>query len=96
MYRATLSCFNNPRFDTFTSNNPICIYQTCLNIFRLQPGVSFQKYLRRVPCGKHAQYVLYSKTASSDNWLATKDFWINCNSIEIFLFIHVETSLSLK
>ena len=78
------------------SNNPVCIEKTCLNIFRLQPRIPFQKRLGCIPCSKHAQYMLNSETASPNNWLATKNFWIDCNSIEKFLFIHFETSLSSK
>lgn len=63
------------------ADQPTCVNRAGLDIIHFQPGVAFKGRFRSVPCGKHPEDVLDSRSAS---FLFTLDFSMK-DSISLFL-----------
>ena len=76
------------RFNPLMADHPAGINQTGLNIFHLQPGLSFQNHFGSVSGCKHTQNVLHSKTAPANDRFSPEDFWVDRNSFQQLVLIH--------
>jgi hypothetical protein len=46
------------RLDALVADDPLCVHETGLDIFRLEPGVTFEDGLRGITRREHAEDVL--------------------------------------
>ncbi len=70
------------------TDHPPRVGQACLNIFLLQPGISLQQEIGRVPGSEHAKYMLDCQSTSTNDWFAAKNTRINRDAFKQLVFIH--------
>jgi hypothetical protein len=64
------------------ANQALGIGQTGQDIFPLQPGVTLQQGLEIIPSRQLTQNMLYRQTPTTNDRLATKDFWIDGDTFQ--------------